>query len=273
MAEEKEKKKEFIHSKIWEEIPEPDNPFAAAACYCSGYDVYGDLLGKISWIEYLYLLFKLEPPTKDQAKLLEGLAVAIANPGPRDLSVRGAMNGGVGGSTAAACLMAALAPGAGQYGGAREVYLAVKLWNKCGVDLNCWQESVKNYEKDEKLEVWPEMEHPPGFDPHGVSCATPVKQTLKYLSGISSGAALKWLLAYQTEVEQAADCPLAMTGVVAAALVDLKFDAEQAEILFLLLRLPGAAAHALEQKHQGWRKYPFFSDGLVLTNDPGSTKV
>ena len=88
MAEEKEKKKEFIHSKIWEEIPEPDNPFAAAACYCSGYDVYGDLLGKISWIEYLYLLFKLEPPTKDQAKLLEGLAVAIANPGPRDLSVR-----------------------------------------------------------------------------------------------------------------------------------------------------------------------------------------
>ncbi|MCF7980501.1 MAG: citryl-CoA lyase, partial [Pseudomonadales bacterium] len=269
MTEEKEKKKEVIHSKIWEEIPEPDNPFAAAVCYCSGYDVYGDLLGKISWIEYLYLLFKLEPPTKDQAKLLEGLAVAIANPGPRDLSVRAAMNGGVGGSTAAACLMAALAPGAGQYGGAREVFLAVKLWEKCGDDLSLWQTTVKNYEKDEKLEVWPDMEHPPGFDPYGASCATPIKQTLDFLAGISSSDSLNWLKAHRTEIELAADCPLAITGIAAATLVDLGFDAEQAEMLFLLLRLPGAAVHALEQKHQGWRKYPFFSDGLVLTNDPG----
>ena len=99
--EETSKKKEVIHSKIWQETPEPDNPFAAQTCYCSGFDVYGDLLGKISWVEYLYLLFKLEPPTKEQAKLLEGIAVAIANPGPRDLSVRAAMNGGVGGSTSA----------------------------------------------------------------------------------------------------------------------------------------------------------------------------
>jgi len=40
-------------------------------------------------------------------------------------------------------------------------------------------------------------------------------------------------------------------------------------MLFLLLRLPGAAAHALEQKEHGWRKYPFFGDGLTLTDDPG----
>lgn len=269
MAEEKEKKQEVIHSKIWQEIPEPDNPFAAAACYCSGYDVYGDLLGKISWVEYLYLLFKLEPPTKSQAKLLEGLAVAIANPGPRDLSIRGAMNGGVGGSTAASCLMAALAPGAGQYGGAREVFLAVKLWEKCGCDLSLWTSAIENYEKDEKVEVWPDMEHPPGFDPHGASCSTPIKQTLEFLACISDADSLSWLKSNRTELEQSADCPLAMTGVAAAALVDLGFDAEQAEMLFLLLRLPGAAVHALEQKHHGWRKYPFFSNGVVLKNDPG----
>jgi len=40
-------------------------------------------------------------------------------------------------------------------------------------------------------------------------------------------------------------------------------------MLFLLLRLPGAAVHSLEQKKLGWRKYPFFGDGLTLTNDPG----
>ena len=43
-------------------------------------------------------------------------------------------------------------------------------------------------------------------------------------------------------------------------------------MLFLLLRLPGAAVHALEQKKLGWRKYPFFGDGLTLTNDPGPVK-
>lgn len=75
---------EVIHTKIWKEIPEEDNPFAAKKCYCAGYDVYGDLLGKVSWAEYLYLLFKLEKPTKLQAKLLEVVAIAVANPGIRE---------------------------------------------------------------------------------------------------------------------------------------------------------------------------------------------
>lgn len=48
--------RDVIHTRIWEEVPEPDNPFAAAACHCSGYDVDGDLLGKASGAEYLYLL-------------------------------------------------------------------------------------------------------------------------------------------------------------------------------------------------------------------------
>ncbi|MEE8428226.1 MAG: citryl-CoA lyase, partial [Gammaproteobacteria bacterium] len=119
------KKKEVIHTRIWEEEPEPDNPFAARACYCCGYDVYGDLLGKAGWSEYLYLLFRGERPNEAQARLLEGLAVILANPGLRDHGVRAAMNGGVGGSTHAACLMAALAVGAGQLGGGREVVLAM----------------------------------------------------------------------------------------------------------------------------------------------------
>ncbi len=264
-----EKKKEVIHSKIWQEIPEPDNPFAAATCYCSGFDVYGDLLGKISWIEYLYLLFKLEPPTESQARLLEGLAVALANPGPRDLSVRAAMNGGVGGIPAGSCLMAALSPGSGQYGGSREVFLAMKMWVACKHDLNEWTDCLKNYQKPEQLEVWPEIEHVPGFDPYGASCSTPVRQTIDYLSGIEGTHCLAWLASNRESLEKYADAPVTMVFVAAAALVDLGFTEEQGEMLFLLLRLPGAAVHALEQRENGWSKYPFFGDGLTLTNDPG----
>jgi citrate synthase len=261
--------REVIHSRIWEEFPEPDNPFAAAACYCSGYDVYGDLLGKASWIEYLYLLFKLEPPTPEQARLLEGLAVALANPGPRDHSVQAAMCGGVGGSTAASCLMAALAVGAGQYGGAHEVALAMSYWQECGTELAAWQELLRHPSKEERADVWLPIEHPPGFDPHGASCTTPVRQTLAFLAQCSPGLALTWLQTHRPELEAMADCPLAMTGVAAAALIDLAFSPEQGEMLYLLSRLPGAAVHALEQQEYGWRRFPFFANGLKLGNDPG----
>ena len=260
---------EKINTKIWFEEEEPDNPFAAKKSYCSGYDVYGDLLGKISWPEYIFLLFKLEKPLPWQSKLLEAIAIAIANPGPRDLGVRAAMNGGVGGSTAASCLMAALAPSAGKNGGAREVYQVMRLWQQCEFDLPLWLHKLPNYQDEVEVEVWPASEHTPGFDPYGASCATPVLQTLDHLTSIYSDGALSYLSANRQIFEKAADAPLGMTGVIAAAFTDLGFTDEQAEMLYLLLRLPGAAVHSLEQKKLGWRKYPFFGNGLTLTNDPG----
>lgn len=260
---------EVIHSRIWEETPETDNPFAAAACYCAGYDVYGDLLSKASWIEYLYLLFKGERPTPAHAKLLETLAVALANPGPREASVHAAMCGGVGGSTHASCLMAALAVGAGQLGGAHEVALAMACWQHCGHDLAKWREALQNPAQDERADIWPPMEHPPGFDPHGASCATPIRQTLAALTARYGEGALGWLQSQRESLESLADCPLAMSGVAAAALHDLELDPDQGEMLYLLLRLPGAAVHALEQREYGWRRFPFFGKALHLTDDPG----
>lgn len=260
--------RDVIHTQIWEEIPEADNPFAAAACFCSGYDVFGDLLGKATWAEYLYLLFRRDRPTGRQAKLLEWLAVALANPGPRDHSVRAAMSAGVGGSTAASCLMAALAVGAGQLGGAREVRIAMECWQSCGKDLSSWRSRLKEPPRDERADVWPPSEHAPGFDPNGASCATPVRQTLALLAKCQPNGALDWLQHHRVELEAAAAGPLAMTGVAAAALTDLGFSLREGEMLYLLLRLPGAAAHALEQKGYGWRRYPFFADGLKLVNDP-----
>lgn len=262
---------EIIHTQIWQEEPEPDNPFAARACYCSGYDVYGEILGKATWIEYLYLLFRHERPTVNQARLLETLAIALANPGPREPSVHAAMCGGVGGSTYASCLMAALAVGAGQLGGAHEVMICMTAWSECGQDLAAWRERVLHPPQEERADIWLPMEHPPGFDPHGASCATPVRQTLAQLCNLApAGGSLHWLQAQRLELEDLADCPLAMSGVAAAALIDLEFTPPQGEMLYLLLRLPGAAVHALEQEQMGWRKFPFFAQGVRIMNDPGS---
>ena len=261
--------KDCIRTRIWEEEAEADNPFAARACFCHGYDVYGELLPKAAWVEYLYLLFVGERPGDRQTKLLERLAVALANPGPRDHSVRAAMNGGVGGSQHAACLMAALAVGAGQYGGAHEVARAMECWLACGTDSDSWHRRIEDPPVEERADVWLPMEHPPGFDPHGNVCPTPVRQTLAVLAQCSPGHALPWLAERRTELEEIAGCPLAMTGVSAAAFVDLGLDADQGEMLYLLLRLPGAAVHALEQRGYGWRRYPFFADAVHLEDDPG----
>ena len=261
---------EVIHSQIWDEEPEADNPFVAAKCFCAGYDVYDELLARASWAEYLFLLFKLDRPQPWQADLLERIAVAIANPGIRSHTVRAAMCAGVGGSTAASSLMAALAVGAGKLDGARDVFLFMSGWRECGEDLEKWKDLITDPPKAVRAEVWGEIEHPPGFDPNGVSCATPVIKTLNELTKHSQGTGLKWLLEQRVQIEQITQLPLAMSGVIAAAFTDLEMTPEQGEMLYLLLRLPGAAAHALEQKKYGWKKYPFFGPALKIQNDPGN---
>jgi citrate synthase len=66
-------------------------------------------------------------------------------------------------------------------------------------------------------------------------------------------------------MERAAGHPLSLVGVAAAAFADLGMLPEQGEMLFLLLRLPGAAAHALEQRASGHKHFPFYA--LELEGD------
>jgi len=256
-----------VNSSLWQEQAEADDPFSAAVCRAAGYDVYGDLLGKASYIEYLFLLFRGERPSAAQARTLELLAIALANPGPRDPSVHAAMATGVSGTPAAASLIAALAPGAGSHGGAREVLLAMQDWQQHGRKLANWEAALACPPPPTRSGIWPHPEHRPGFAPYGASCTTPVRQTLALLARAQPDGHCAWLERHRAPLEAAAALPLAMSGVAAAALIDLGFEPAAGEMLTLMLRLPGAAAHALEQQRQGFRQFPFFS--LDLQNDPG----
>ena len=85
------KPNDIIHTRIWREAPKPNNPFATSAAYSHGYDVYGDMLGRARWADMLYMLFRGEAPSPVRADLLDALALAVANPGPREASVHAAM--------------------------------------------------------------------------------------------------------------------------------------------------------------------------------------
>ncbi len=249
---------EYVSTRIWQEEQEPGNEFATRVARCHGYDVYGEMLGRASWADMIYLLFRGEAPTPVQAGALDALAVALANAGPRDAAVHAAMCGGVGGSTAASCLIAALAVGAGQLAGGREVVLAMRRWETCGLDLEAWQQDLRR-KPAAIASVWPTPEHPPGFDPHALQTSTLAVQTLACLAGRGVQARLSWLRLHREALEEAAGCPLALTGVAAAALADLGFSPDEGEMMYLMLRLPGAAVHALEQRALGHRQFPFFT--------------
>ncbi len=258
-----------INTQIWAEESEANNPFTAANCRCYGYDVYGDLLGKASYIEYLFLLFKGERPNIAQTAMLECLAIALANPGPRDPSVHAAMAVCVSGAPAANTLIAALSVGAGSYTGAREVFLALERWSECGTDLQLWNSQLKSPPNQTRTTIWPDCEQPPGFDPYGKTCSLPVLQTLQKLLEFSPDKKIAWLATQRPLLEAAAGMPINMLNVAAAALADLGFSSTEGEMLILLLRLPGAAVHALEQKGRGFRQFPFFE--LDLKYDPAAS--
>lgn len=256
-----------IRTRIWQEESERDNPFATKAAYCRGYDVFGEMVGNARWAEMLFLLFREELPQVQALDTLEALAVALANPGPRDPSVHAAMCGGVGGSTAGASLIAAIAVGSGRAGGAREVFDAMKVWEACGTDLASWV-SHRHSPPTDVADVWPPSQHPSGFDPHAAVISTTVRQLLEKLAGIDCNPHLSWLEQRRQELELAMGMPLAVSGVAAAAFVDLGFTPDEGEMLYLLLRLPGAAAHALEQRRLGYKQFPFFS--IELEQQPES---
>jgi citrate synthase len=107
--------------------------------------------------------------------------------------------------------------------------------------------------------IWPAPQHAPGFEPHALGCATIVRQTLDCFAAIMPDSPLAWLREQRAALERVSGLPLAMTGVAACALHALGMSAPQGEMLFLLLRLPGAAAHALEQGQSGFRSFPFYT--------------
>jgi citrate synthase len=258
--------KDLIHTSIWQETPEADNPFATSTARCRGYDVHGAMVGQARWVQMLWLLMRPELPAGAELDVLEALAVALANPGPRDPSVHAAMCAGVGGSPAASALIAALAVGAGRNGGAREVHDAMTMWCRCGPDLAAWQ-GYLTASADDPVEIFPDRAHVPGFDAHGADTPLSVRQCAAALAGLGAGPGTSWLHANLDQAAAAVGLPLSMMGLAACVLHDLGFSPDEGEMLCLLLRLPGAAAHALEQQAVGFKQFPFYR----LELDPAAT--
>lgn len=253
-----------INTAIWSEVPEDQDEFRTKSARCHGYDVYTTLMQHATWMEMVYLMFKGEQPPKEDLALLNSIGTVIANPGPRDPMVHAAMSAGVGQSTMGSTLMAAIAVGAGQVSGSRELFHAMEMFKQHPDSIEHWimyPHSVKRRDT-----VWPELTHVPGFDTYQSPCPAPVRQFLVHW-GNKQFKTLSMLHSRLDVINHIVGYPLTMIGVTAAVLTDLGFSPAQGEALHMILRLPGCAAHALEQQARGFKQFPF--PVLDLTNDPG----
>jgi citrate synthase len=248
-----------IRTRIWAESPDPRSPFLGRDVRLFGYDYYGEVLAKARWTEVLWLLFVGEVPAPDQAALLERLAVALANPGPRDPAVHAAMCGGIGGSRPAAQLMAALAVASGDHGGAGELRRAMLAWQDSDTGVSITTRLAAHADTEGN---WP------GFSPLSRNTGEPVMQCLMQLSASPLANCLKRLNEDEAALCRGATHGLSLTGVAAAAFVDLGLSPDQGEALFLLLRLPGALAHGIEQSGHMHKQFPFFTLDEIPQESP-----
>ena len=51
-------------------------------------------------------------------------------------------------------MIAALSVGAGNLGGAREVFCAVDYWRRCGLDFQAWQKLLENPPSRRITDIW-----------------------------------------------------------------------------------------------------------------------
>lgn len=256
-------------TKIWQEIPHPDNPYIATEHYCHGYKLT-DLMKKRSFVDVFFLLFNAKLPTEPQAELLEQLMIAMINPGPRHPATRAGMNAAVGKTDTIHILPISLAVIGGTHLGAFEVEKSMRFIKKharkqpAEVANKLLADSTAPTEGD-----W----HPaPGFGNRfsGID-EFPFKIAEQLLSLKGAGKNLSWGHEFAKQLTQH-QIGWVMTGVAAAALLDAGFSAKCGAGVFQLLCAPGMLAHGLELANKPITAMPFIKDEDYFIEEPNKPK-
>jgi citrate synthase len=229
----------------------------AEGARCHGYDLF-ELLDKARFCDVLFLLFRGELPTADQADLLEKWFLASINPGPRHPATRAALNAGVGKTNAGAILPVALTVLGGDHLGASEVkrsmrYLAT---HAAGDPIKTARRLLERASRPARGD-WHVV---PGFGSRfgGIDhLSRRIGERLAAVAG--AGPALRWASAFAAALE-AQHLSWLDPGIAAAVALDLGFTEYAAMGLFQLSHAPGVLAHGVEMIGQPLTAMPFLGD-------------
>lgn len=214
----------------------------------SGYSLE-ELIGRVSFVDMIYLLIKKELPSQEVKKVLEGILVSSVDHGPTPPSTVVARTV----TSTGAALNAALAAGIlsinKYHGGAIEDCMlmlldAVKTKHDLGLDTAETAGCLVKSAMQEKRRL-------AGFG-HRIHTEDPRAARLFALAEEAgmAGEYVEMALAIQQAIskEKGKKIPINVDGAIASLLCELEFPSELANALFIMSRIPGLTAHVYEEK-------------------------
>lgn len=243
------------------ENPAQNNPYVTKARYTAGYD-HSVLVGKFSVSELLLLQLKGNRPTLDEARLLEGLLVALGNLGPRHYAVRAAMVAGLSKSRSEHLLPIGLLTAGGDNDGCQEAQACHRFIiehlprpaSQCAL-LYC----------DQAIEPYAPA---PGFGAtYGAPDLVLAQCAEQLLSLMPDGTVLPWCVEFVASLAQANAGWLA-SGLCAAVCVQLAIGERETAAIFQMAIAPGILCHGFEQTHKPITSGPMLSDSDYELQNP-----
>jgi citrate synthase len=208
-----------------------------------------ELMGKVSYPQMVYLLFKGELPTENVAKLMDAILVSSIDHGSTPPSALSALTVASTGAPLNASLAAGILAISRFHGGAiEECMLILKEGIKEMEESACSESEaakkvITSYREKKKRLA--------GFG-HRLHTDDPRTKKLFALAE-TYGVADKYVQlsrAFESQLEIAfgKKLPLNVDGAIAALLCEMDFDTMVANAFFMIARVPGLAAHIYEEK-------------------------
>jgi citrate synthase len=253
---------EQISSAIWKETVDPDNPYLVSDAHCHGYS-HLELVNRRSFADVLFLLFRGELPSAEQHQLFEHLLLSCIHPGPRHNACRAAMNAAVSKTHVSHVLPLALNVFSGEWQGSHEVYQSMKFLSQAVTSDTLPSSKLDSCPTDGKQNT-EDHSIAPGFgsqygdiDPYSRKLAD------NLLTLAACGPHLKWATAF-SELLSARKEGFRLSGLAAAALLDLGFSPYEGELIFQIASAPGIAAQAAEKANAALTEMPFIPESRYV---------
>jgi citrate synthase len=221
-----------------------------------GYEIQ-DLIGRVSFVEQIWLMLRGEMPTLQQARLLEAALVASVDHGPQAPSIaiaRMSATCGIAINNAMASGINALGDihgGAGQQ--AMEIYadVARRMQGMTTLAEAGRDAVVARLDAGGVIEGFGHRFH--GTDPRAVKLLALVDEAADAGHVTGSFAAIGRAVEQALEQRKGRRIPMNIDGATAVIFSELGFAPELARGLFILSRSVGILSHAWEQMSQGGR--------------------
>ena len=215
-----------------------------------------EMMGRVSFGEAVYLVLTGELPAADVGRLVEALLVSALDHGATPPSTLAARNVATTGAPMRAAAAAGLLAFGSPLGGGGSIDGCFRFLDE-GLGLVGEWVSFDDAARRHIDQMLAGGQTPPGFghrfhtrDPRAarlLQIALELELEGRYIQFIR---AVERVLAERQSTPD--DPPLAINidGAIAAVSGDLGLDAETANVLFMVSRLPGIVAHAIEERHR-----------------------